>query len=172
MILATGVIAGAASAFVAAALSRRTSRHAARPMNAVAHIYDGGEPSGADGQGHRNTVVGTTIHLGASIWWAAFFEIIFGRRSRSSARWALAGGAGIAAIAYLVDYYIVAKRFRPGFEKHLSGPQMFCVYASLAAGFASSAQLSRLRNHQIEDRDESGKGRPAKSRPDQVVAPE
>ena len=51
-------------------------------MNAVTHIYDGGEPPAHDGVNGRNTLLGFAIHTAASVWWALFFEGVFGRVSR------------------------------------------------------------------------------------------
>jgi len=75
--------------------------------------------------------------MAASVWWAAFFEfgLAVQRRPRR-----LSTAAAIAALAYVVDYYLVARRFRPGFEEYLSPRGMLAVYAALAAGFALSSR--------------------------------
>jgi hypothetical protein len=166
-VLVSGAVASFASAAAALAFSRLENRHAARPMNAVAHIYDGGPPPARDGEGRRNTALGFGIHTAASWWWALFFEALDDRHRN------LAGGAAIAALAYAVDYHVVGERFRPGFEAHLGPRSLFAVYAALAAGYALGAALDRrLDHHQVEDRDESDKRRPAERRPYRVVAPE
>jgi hypothetical protein len=124
--------------------------HAARPLNAIVHIYDGGQPPASDGRHKRNTVLGFGIHAAASIWWAAFYELVLQKQRRPRR---LATGAALAAFAYVVDYYVVPKRFQPGFEAHLSPRAMFAVYAALAAGFALSGQGRapiRKRQHQGE----------------------
>jgi len=102
-------------------------------MNAVTHILDGGSPPAHDGEGRRNTVLGFAIHTAASVFWAAFYEPL--------KRKPLGGAAGIAALAYVVDYYVVGPRLRPGFEAYLTGRSLFAVYAALAAGFAASALM-------------------------------
>lgn len=170
--LATGLMAGAASAAVAAACSRRENRHAARAMNAVAHIYDGGPPSKHDGPGMRNTFLGLGLHMGAAVWWAAFFEGLFGRAAERSMFVGAAGGITVSAVAYVVDYKVVAPRFRPGFEKFLSGTSMLAVYGSIAAALALSARLRGLRHHKVEDRDEREERRDTKPSPERVVTPE
>jgi hypothetical protein len=139
-ILAAGTTGAIASAAAAALASRVENRHAARPINAIAHIYDGGMPPAEDGRGSRNTALGLGIHTAASVWWAAFFEfgLALQRRPRR-----LATAAAIAALAYVVDYYVVSRRFRPGFEEYLSPRGMFAVYGALAAGFALSSPLLR-----------------------------
>jgi hypothetical protein len=114
-------------------------------MNAITHIYDGGEPPWHDGRKRRNTALGFAIHTAASIWWAVFFEHLFGRAARQSPASAAAAGAAVAGVAYVVDYAVVGKRFRPGFERYLSGRSMFGVYAALAAGFAVAALLTPER---------------------------
>ncbi len=171
-VLLSGAFAAAASAAAAALCSRVENRHAERPLNAIAHIYDGGAPPARDGRNRRNTFVGLGLHTGASLWWAAFFEGLFGRRARRGTRQALLGGATVAAMAYVVDYHIVGRRFRPGFEAHLSRRSLLAIYAALAAGFAAAARSSRLHHHEIEDGDERGERRPAEPRPGGAVAPE
>ena len=79
--------------------SRLENGHAARPMNALTHIYDGGAPLAHDGDGGRNTALGFAIHTAASIWWAAFYESLLGRHARRDGARAIAAGVGIAAAA-------------------------------------------------------------------------
>ena len=110
-------------------------------MNAVTHIFDGGPPLPHDGERNRNTVLGFGIHTAASLWWALFYQGLLGRHAERSAPRALGAGAAIAAIAYIVDYYVVGPRFRPGFEAYLSRRSLFAVYAALAGGFAASSLM-------------------------------
>ena len=150
-IVASGLAGAAASAAAAALFSRAENGHAARPLNAIAHIYDGGAPPAHDGAARRNTLLGLGIHTGASIWWAAFHHagLALQRRPRR-----LGTAAAISAIAYVVDYYVVNKRFRPGFENYLSAHGLAAVYAALAAGYAFSGRRGRpligKRQHQRE----------------------
>jgi hypothetical protein len=144
-ILASGAAASAASAAAALACSSLENGHAARPMNAITHIYDGGEPPSYDGRNGRNTALGFAIHTAASIWWAGFFEQLFGGAARRSPASAAAAGAAVAGLAYVVDYAVVGERFRPGFERYLSGRSLFGVYGALALGFAAAALLTRER---------------------------
>lgn len=123
--------------------SRRENRHAARPLNAITHIYDGGAPSARDGRLRRNTAAGLALHTCASVWWAPFYEGFFGRQARRSAAHAVGGASAVAALAYLVDYFVVGRRFRPGFESFLSPRSLFAVYAALAAGFAAASITAR-----------------------------
>lgn len=156
-ILLTGVLGAISSAAVAAIFSSRENGHAARPINAIAHIYDGGHPPAHDGDGGRNTVLGLGIHTAASIWWAAFYELALKETRRP-----LLTASSISAIAYLVDYYVVDKRFRPGFEAYLSPRAMFAVYSALAAGFALSGRKRRAPVRQRHDeREDAARARRA-----------
>lgn len=137
----TGATASVASAVAALACSHFENGHAARPMNAVTHIVDGGEPPAHDGRNGRNTALGFAIHTAASIWWALFYEGLLGRHARRGPLEAVAAGALVSGMAYAVDYGVVGERFRPGFERYLSGRSMFAVYAALAAGFAVAAAI-------------------------------
>ncbi|HYG55546.1 MAG TPA: hypothetical protein VD965_09660 [Burkholderiales bacterium] len=153
-ILTTGIVAGVASAAAAMAGARRDHGHAVRPINAIAHIYDGGPPPAANGRHNRNTLLGFALHTAASVWWAAFYEALR-PRSRSP-------GAAIAvsAAAYIVDYYVVSRRFRPGFERYLSRRSLFAVYAALAAGFIASPARGRPSGpRRPRARPRSGSGR-------------
>jgi hypothetical protein len=165
-VLISGTLASVASALAGMLCSRFEKRHARRAMNAVAHIYDGGTPPRGN-RGGRNTAVGFAIHTAASVWWALFFESL-PERYKSNA-----GASAVAGLAYLVDYHVVHRRLRPGFEAHLSAASLFAVYAALAAGFCAGAALNRrLDHHQEEDRNEGDEGRPAERRPCEVIAPE
>ena len=145
-ILFSGLAGAATSAVAAAIASRLENGHTARPMNAVAHIYDGGMPRAHNGKGARNTLLGTAIHSGASIWWATFYQAALAARAGR-----VPAAAAIAAIAYLVDYYVVHKRFRPGFEAYLSPRALFGVYAALAAGYAMSGGNGRALVRKRQD---------------------
>jgi len=91
----------------------------------------------------RHTAVGYTIHHASSIFWALFYEHLFGRSRKrdlqgvSPVRIAAEAGA-IAGIAYVIDYYVVPKRLRPGFKKHLGPMSIFATYAAFAAGLAAT----------------------------------
>jgi hypothetical protein len=143
-------------------------------MNAIAHIYDGGPPCAHDGANGRNTALGFSIHTAASIWWAVFQEAALALQRRPRP---LATASALAGLAYVVDYFVVAKRFRPGFEEYLSPPAMFAVYAALATGFAWSGRNRRAdvreRQHERESTALAGRAREpqlAAQKPRQLAA--
>jgi hypothetical protein len=164
-IVCSGLAGAAASAAAAALFSRAENGHAARPLNAIAHIYDGGHPPAHDGNGRRNTLVGAGLHTAASIWWAVFYEGALSAQARPR-RWRTA--FAVAAVAYVVDYYVVGRRFQPGFERYLSPRAMFAVYAALAAGYAVSGQR-RARVGERQDQRERA-ALPRRAREPQLAA--
>jgi hypothetical protein len=159
-ILAAGIAGAITSAVAAVIASRLENGHAARPMNLIAHIYDGGEPPAHNGHNGRNTALGFGIHTAASLWWAVFNEACLALQRRPRP---LPTASVIAAIAYVVDYYVVSRRFRPGFEHCLSSGAMFAVYAALAAGFAWSARHRGARIHERQhERERAARARRAR----------
>jgi hypothetical protein len=170
--LVSGLAGGALSQFVSALYGRAERGQSDLPMHAVSHIAWGDAPESHTGRHTHNVVIGTALHHGASIFWATFFEALFGKDAERSSASALVGGATIATAAYVTDYYVVSDRFEPGFEAHLSKHALFSIYAALALGFAAGARLRGLYRHEIENRDEREERRHPERRPDTVIAPE
>ena len=142
-VLWTGLVGGIVSGVAAAALSRVENKRAAPAINAVSHIAWGGPPPADSGPARRNLIVGSGLHLGAALFWAAVFEPIFGAAARRSRTAAWIGAAATAAGAYCTDYHVVPQRLRPGMEAFLSKRSLQGVYAALAIGFVLAARSSR-----------------------------
>ena len=170
--LISGAAGGLVSHVVASICGRRESGRSELPMHAVSHILWNDPPESHKGRTLHNAVIGSSLHHGACVFWATFFEALFGRKAERSTPAALAGGATIATAAYITDYHVVSERFKPGFEAYLSNRSLFLVYAGLAVGLAAGARLRGLCNHQIENHDEREESRKTERGPDAVVAPE
>ena len=137
-LLSTG-IATVATTATAALFGKREVGSAAAPLNATSHILWGDEAAKHDEADWRHTGVGVLLNAGAMLSWVYVQERYF---PRPSGVWgAAASGVGVAALAYVTDYYLVPKRLTPGFEKRLSSTALFAIYASLAAALASGAAL-------------------------------
>ena len=172
--LISGMVGGLTS-LIASGIGGRAEHgrgKATLPIHAVSHIAWGDSPESHRGREPHNAVVGTALHQGACVFWAVFYEALFGQRAERDLREGLVGGAAIAAAAYVTDYHIVSDRFKPGFEAHLSNRSLFGIYAALAIGLAAAARLRGLYNHKKENRDERDERRNAERRPDQMEAPE
>ncbi len=88
----------------------------------------------------RYTTVGYLIHHASSLFWAAGYEAMHPGRATQGGR--VARAAGIAALAYLVDYHVVPRRLSPGFEHKVGPAGMVTVYAAFAAGLWASTLLA------------------------------
>jgi uncharacterized membrane protein YjjB (DUF3815 family) len=113
-------------------------------------------------------LLGFGIHTAASVFWATILELALAAQAQPRR---LPTAAVLSAVAYVVDYYVVDKRFRPGFEAYLSPRAMFAVYAALAAGFAASGAKRRalIRKRQHERK---GAALPRQARKPELAAEE
>jgi hypothetical protein len=80
----------------------------------------------------RYTSVGYGIHHASSLWWAGIFEALRPDHAPPAGRAMRA--AGVAALAYAVDYHVVPRRLSPGFEHRIGAAGMFSAYAAFALG--------------------------------------
>jgi hypothetical protein len=129
--LVSGTLAGVASAATATLAGRSMGAAPAAALNAVSHVLWGDRAGRQDAASGRYTVTGFVINHAASIFWAAGYEVLR-RRLPQTAAGALASGAAIAALAYLVDYRLVPRRLTPGFELRLGPPQLAAIYGAIA----------------------------------------
>jgi hypothetical protein len=129
--LISGTLAGVASAATGTLAGRATGQAPAAVLNAVSHVLWGDRAGRQDAATPRYTVTGFVINHAASVFWAAVYEALRRRGPRGPLA-ALAGGAAVAGLAYLVDYHLVPRRLTPGYELRLKGSQMAAIYAAIA----------------------------------------
>lgn len=107
------------------------------PLNAVSHITYGDEAADHTEWSPKYTGTGAALNTAAMFSWAAMHAGVMRAIPRQDLPSAVGAGAAVAAIAYVVDYYVVPRRLTPGFEKRLTGSSLFWIYSSLAAGLAA-----------------------------------
>ena len=134
-----GVISGSVGSILSTAvLSARGEQENGTPYapnNAISHWFWGERAARQDGPSMRYTAVGYAIHHASATLWAVVYEKWFGEKAdRGELVPAVAGGAAVACLACFVDYKMTPHRLQPGFEKRLSTPSLFLVYASFGAG--------------------------------------
>ncbi len=142
--LTTGAVATAATTAIVAVLGKVEGGSAVAPINAVSHILWGEEAAATEQLDARHTLAGAGLNAAAVTGWAGLHELFMPRRSTPSVQHALLTGVATAAVAYVTDYHVVPERFTPGFEKRLSRPSLFGVYATLALSLAAGS-LCRKR---------------------------
>lgn len=104
------------------------------PTNAISHWFWGDRAALHDEPSTRYTALGYAIHHASATLWAVLYEKWFGEKAeRGELVPALAGAATVASLACFVDYKMTPERLQPGFEKRLSTPSLFLVYASFGA---------------------------------------
>jgi hypothetical protein len=119
------------------ALGGAREGHPAAPLNAVSHIVWGDRAAERAAPSAKYTATGAALNGVAVTGWALLHAALFRRGSpRRGLLRALAGGATIAALAWVVDYHVVPRRLSPGFEARLSNRDLLAVYAVLALCFA------------------------------------
>lgn len=138
--LVSGSAASVASAAALMACSKLHEGSAAGGLNGPSQWLWGEAEAYTREATLRHTAVGYAIHHATSVFWGVMHESIFGgSRRRKPAIQHCAEAAVSAATAYVVDYHLTPRRFRPGFEKHVSPKGMLAVYAAFAAGLAITA---------------------------------
>ena len=146
----SGSVASILSTAVLGARGKQENNSPYAPTNAVSHWFWGDRAARHDEPSARHTAVGYAIHHMSATLWAVLYEKWFGDRAeRGDIVPALAGGAAVAGLACFVDYKLTPQRLQPGFEKRLSTPSLFLVYASFGAALAlrglAASQKERLR---------------------------
>lgn len=139
--LRDGAVSGSVASIVStAALGSRGEQENGTPYaptNAISHWFWGDRAARQDEPSARYTGLGYAIHHASSTLWAVLYEKWFGDRAEHGEILpAIAGGAAVAALACFVDYNLTPQRLQPGFEKRLSRPSLFLVYATFGAGLA------------------------------------
>lgn len=143
--LVSGSVASIASTLALAACGRRELGDAATPLNGPSQWVLGTHAPWRDGFSRKHTVLGYGIHHFASLLWGGLFEALRLRRTKRFDP-DLAAAASTTAVASVVDLALTPRRFRPGFERRLSGPALAAVYVAFGIGLflAAKAGGSRL----------------------------
>lgn len=149
----SGTVSGLATAGVASLVGKCENGSYAAPLNATSHIVWGEEAAYHNRPSLKYTLMGFLLNHASTIFWASFYEKLFGRYGTGKMRVRrlpftvspepvslvkpVCGGAAVAAAAYIIDYHLIPKRFTPGFEKRVSGKSLTAIFAALAVGLAA-----------------------------------
>jgi hypothetical protein len=146
-LVAAGALANLLSMAVMAWRGRAEAGSAAAPFNAVSHWVHGDRALRLDTADLRHTAVGTAIHTGSSLFWAAVYEFLICRREPAPSTTGLvAGAAGVATLAAVTDFALVPRRLTPGFEHRLSMRSLVLTYSVFAAGLALGGWLAHRQD--------------------------
>ncbi len=135
--------AGAAIASLGAImlLSRREGHGAARPVNATSHIIYGPQDAPRDNIDAPHTVPGLLINVGSAFFWGGVFACMVPAKPSPHA---IVGRAYLTAlVAGVVDYGLVPRRLRPGWELALKPRSVMLALAAMGAGLAVGGLAAR-----------------------------
>lgn len=125
-------------------LGKHELDRAAAPVNGPSQWIWGRQAPFKNRFSWQYTVVGYVIHHAASVFWATFYEKYRGQWGPTeSTRSLIVPAIVTTATAYVVDFYVVPKRFAPGFEQRLSKDALLIVYGIFALGLAGGALINR-----------------------------
>lgn len=147
--LVSGTVSGLASSLAAAVAGKRENASYAAPINATSHVLWGDEAALHDGASLKYTATGFLINNAAAMMWAAVYgkwvepavARWFARRPALRPLAPAVSAVAVSAGAYVTDYYLVPRRFTPGYEKRVSGKSMALIFGALALGLAASTML-------------------------------
>ena len=139
--------AGASTvAVTAAALCREKQEGKAgwRPINSISHIVWGSEAADQRQFTLRYTVSGLLLNVVACGFWALVFRLLSSEK-RPAFIQSAGRGIGVSILAYITDYYLIPRRFTPGFELCLSRHSFPWIYGALAVGLILPEALTGMR---------------------------
>ncbi len=144
--LVAGSLASVLSMAGAALASRRQTGSAAAATNAVSHWLWGSESFYRNRATLAYTGVGYATHHAASVFWGTLQAVAAeGRPAWQTPTGIALGALATSAVAAVVDYRVVPKRFTPGFEHRLSTGALVGIYALMALGLGAGALALRGR---------------------------
>lgn len=144
--LISGTISGIATALTATAAAKRDTGSYPAALNATSHIVWGDDAARQNDASLKYTATGFLLNHASTVFWASIYEHWFAPQpsQRHSYLQPIIGAALLTAGAYVTDYYLVPKRFTPGFEKRVSGRSLATIYGALALGLAARALIAPL----------------------------
>ena len=131
--LINGTVAAVASTAAAVLGARAQAIPIAGPVNAVSHWAWGDTAAARQNRvSVRYTLTGLLTNHAAAVFWALGYELLRPRARPLTPAGALARGAAVSAIAYVVDYHVVPRRLTPGYELRLSNRSVALIYGAIA----------------------------------------
>ncbi len=141
--LYSGTGAALAALTAVALLSRLEGHSAARPINATSHVLWGPHDALADKTDVAHTLPGLLVNVGAAFFWGAVFALSTPPASKMTSKGIIGRAFGTSLLAAVVDYGLVPRRLRPGWELALRGRRVALALAAMGAGLAAGGLTAR-----------------------------
>lgn len=126
-----------------ALLSRAEGRDASRPINATSHVLWGDDEAIRDGIDTRRTLPGLLINIGAGFFWGAVYALLAPRPSGRTGTDLVGRAFATSLLAAIIDYGLIPKRLRPGWELALRARSVALALAAMGAGLAAGGLAAR-----------------------------
>jgi hypothetical protein len=133
--IAAGCLSDMTVAGVAAWRAQMEGQSGWGPINAISHIVWGPQAAAQQRFTAKYTGSGLLLNALACGFWGWLYGVM-GRYRPAPHSYSRSAGRGIvvAALAYITDYYLVPRRFTPGFELSLTRRSFPWLYGALAVG--------------------------------------
>lgn len=145
--LRTALFSGTGAALAAmtaiTVLSRIEGKGAARPVNATSHVLWGSKEATRDEIDLAHTGAGLGINVGSAFFWGAIFALAAPRPASTPRRSLIARAFGTTLLAAVVDYAVMPKRLRPGWELVLQARSVAAALAAMGTGLAAGGLVAR-----------------------------
>jgi len=126
-----------------ALLSRAEGRSSVRPINATSHVFRGTERAARDDYDPSSTVPGFLINTAAGVFWSAVYALMVPRPAKKSGSTLVLRAALTSVLAAVIDYALLPKRLRPGWELALRPRSVALSLASMGCGIAAGGLAAK-----------------------------
>lgn len=120
---------------------------AARPINATSHVLHGPADAPHDGIDLRRTLPGLVINVGAAYFWAVVYSWAMPAGRDRSVR--LNRAIVVSLVAAAVDYGLVPRRLRPGWELALKRRSVAIALAAMGLGLAAGRGVADSQSDHV-----------------------
>jgi hypothetical protein len=132
-----GGAAGLASIASLMLLARSEGRSPWQPVNATSHWIHGDAAASVRQADLPHTAAGLVTNQLSATFWGVLFGIWLANRPPRTAAAMLRDAAAVSAIAGAIDYGLVPRRLRPGWELALSNRSVALAFGAMALGLAA-----------------------------------
>ena len=143
----TALYSGAGAAFAALAavalLSRLEGHSATRPINATSHIIWGPKDAPREESDVAHTLPGLLINIGSAFFWGSVFALATPPASKQTVKGVIGRAFGTSLLAAALDYQLVPRRLRPGWELALPARSVALALAAMGLGLAAGGLVAR-----------------------------
>lgn len=141
--LYSGAGAALASLATIALLSRLEGHSAVKPVNATSHVIHGPEDAARDEVDVTHTLPGLTINVASAFFWGGVYAFAMPADTMRSPRAIIGRAFATSIVAGVVDYGLVPRRLRPGWELALKARSVVLGLAAMGTGLAAGGLAVR-----------------------------